>query len=272
MGPNPSHIRLGRQPGAGAQVPAPDTPPPDTWRCAGLHIGPLPGSIYNFLPDKYSELGRLLLSVATSDWGFASTAIGYLAGALVAEFSLARDTGGPARATLVPREVSQYTARWGRVGLWVLVGVLAAATGLPAVVPLEQGNHLYPTVPKFALMAALGLGVAVCAEAMFRAIVRRPQRFTDPALLEADDAVRASSVHACLGASVAMLMVLLGHMLNDIGLNTTSSAVRSWSFFVGVVLVLATMTTWSHYGMNHTWIVRRRSASRAAATSQAQSL
>lgn len=237
----------------------------------GFTLVTLPGAIYNFLPDKSSELGRLLVGVATGNWGFAATAIGYLAGALVAEFSLARETRGPARATLVPREVSQYTARWGRVGLWVLVGALAAATALPAVVPLEQEIRPYPTVLTFTLMAALGLGVAVCTEGMFRAIVRRPQRFTDPALLEADDAVRASSVHACLGASLAMLMVLLGHMLNDISLNTTSPALRSWSFFMGIVLVLATITTWSHYGMNHTWIVRRRSTPCAAATSQPQS-
>ena len=40
-------------------------------------------------------------------------------------------------------------------------------------------------------------------------MVRRPQPFTSPSLVAADDAIRAQSVHAIAGAGLALLLVAL---------------------------------------------------------------
>jgi hypothetical protein len=135
--------------------------------------------------------------------------IGYLLGALCAELSLARPMGATRRAaSLTPRELTDYLPRrllraQRLLGVAVVVGV--PVTGL---VP-------YPPAAADVDWSALAIGAAafgafaVGLEALERWVVRRPQPFTSPSLVAADDAIRAQSVHAIAGAGLALLLVVL---------------------------------------------------------------
>jgi hypothetical protein len=135
--------------------------------------------------------------------------IGYLLGALCAELSLARPMDATRRtASLAPRELADYLPRrllraQRALGVVVALGVLV--TGL---VP-------YPPAASDVDWVALAIGAvafglfAIGVEALERWVVRRPQPYTGPSLVAADDAIRAQSVHAIAGAGLALLLVAL---------------------------------------------------------------
>jgi hypothetical protein len=57
--------------------------------------------------------------------------------------------------------------------------------------------------------AALAAAFTVGVETLERWLVRRPQPYTDPSLVAADDAVRAESVRSVAGSGLALLLVTL---------------------------------------------------------------
>jgi hypothetical protein len=120
---------------------------------------------------------------------FGAIFLGYLAGVLAAELAFARPASG--RASLAPRELSQYLPRWTVVAQRGLTG--AAAVGA-----------VFTDAPGFAI-AVLVFGAAL--EAIERRLVRRPQPFTAPELVAADDAIRGQSIRAIAGAGLALLLL-----------------------------------------------------------------
>jgi hypothetical protein len=135
--------------------------------------------------------------------------IGYLLGALCAELSLARPMGASRRAaSLAPRELADYLPRrllLAQRGLGVAVAVGLIVTGL---VPYPDAATDVNWVGVAIGAAAFG-AFAAGLEALERWVVRRPQPFTNPSLVAADDAIRAQSVHAIAGAGLARLLVAL---------------------------------------------------------------
>jgi hypothetical protein len=133
--------------------------------------------------------------------------IGYLLGALLAEVSLARPLDpGRRSASLVPRELADYLPRrlvlaQRALGLAVLLGVVAIAA-----VPYPTGTTK-PDALGLLAGGAFFAAFAAALEALERWLVRRPQPFTGPALVAADDAIRAQSVHSLAGAGLALLLV-----------------------------------------------------------------
>src|SRR4051812_23949359 len=120
---------------------------------------------------------------------FGAIFAGYLAGVLWAELAFARPASG--RASLAPREPAQYLPRYALLAQRAL-GLAAAAGALAA--------GLYG-------VAAGVLALAAGLEAIERWLVRRPQPFTDAALVAADDAIRAESIRAVAGAGLALLLL-----------------------------------------------------------------
>jgi len=135
--------------------------------------------------------------------------IGYLAGALCAELSMARRVESAERsASLIPRTLEDYLPRrlmyaQRALGLAVIVGVFALG-----VVPHE---HQVAAPTWLALLTGAGLcaGFVVALEALERWVVRRPQPYTTSTRLAADDAIRAQSVHALAGSGLALLLMAL---------------------------------------------------------------
>jgi len=134
--------------------------------------------------------------------------VGYLAGALCAELTVGRPLGARRRAaSLVPRELTGYLSPR------LLAGQRAAAAGAAvglvamAAVPYPDSISIPATaslVAAAAAVVALGAGL----EAVERWLVRRPQPYTGPALVAADNAIRAQSVQAFAGAGLALLLLL----------------------------------------------------------------
>jgi hypothetical protein len=115
-----------------------------------------------------------------------------------------------------------------RSGELVILGFHSDGSGAPYAGPMEAyigyllgaaGTLVIGLVPSplasetdWAVLAggAVFFGAfAVALEALERWVVRRPQPFTSPSLVAADDAIRAQSVHAIAGAGLALLLVTL---------------------------------------------------------------
>ena len=67
-----------------------------------------------------------------------------------------------------------------------------------------------PGALSLALGALLAVGFGAGLEAIERWLVRRPQPYTSPSLVAADDAIRAQSIHAVAGAGLALLLLFCG--------------------------------------------------------------
>ena len=139
---------------------------------------------------------------------FGGLIAGYMIGSLWAGLSPARSTPGATRAaTLAPRRLEDYLPGRLRWGLWVIGGLTSAMAVAGTVVERPE----YPSVTvSGSLMWIAGMAVAVAAavEAAQRWILRRPQPFVAPDLVEADDAVRSSSIHALAGSGICCLLLL----------------------------------------------------------------
>ena len=141
---------------------------------------------------------------------FGTIFAGYLLGALWAEVSLARPVAGARRtASLVRRELADYLppnlVRAQR-GLAAAATLGALAVG---VVPYDDSVST-PGALSLALGALLAVGFGAGLEAIERWLVRRPQPYTSPSLVAADDAIRAQSIHAVAGAGLALLLLFCG--------------------------------------------------------------
>ena len=119
---------------------------------------------------------------------FSGLIAGYMIGSLWAGLSPARSTPGATRAaTLAPRRLEDYLPGRLRWGLWVIGGL----TGALAVAGTVVDRPEYPSVTvSGSLIAIAGMAIAIAAA------------------VEADDAVRSSSIHALAGSGICCLLLL----------------------------------------------------------------
>jgi uncharacterized membrane protein len=189
--------------------------------------------------------------------------IGYLLGALCAEVSLARPRD-PARraASLVPRELDGYLPRrlllaQRALGVAVVLGVIV--TGLLPY-PSAAAD---PDWSALASGAAFFGAFAVGLEVLERWIVRRPQPFTSPSLVAADDAIRAQSVHALAGSGLALLLVALSGVFAV--LTVSDVDLLSWTMWLPAVAAFVLSILACRDIGQQPWRVRRRVDRRAGA-------
>jgi hypothetical protein len=162
--------------------------------------------------------------------------VGYLFGALCAEVSLARPVD-PARrsASLVPRDLADYLPRrllyvQRALGLAVVLGVLTLG-----LVPYDS----QAAEPEWlGLLGGAGAFAAFAGglEALERWLVRRPQPFTSPSLVAADDAIRAQSVHSLAGSGLALLLVACSGIFAVLA--RADLAVLRWTMWLPAVVAL----------------------------------
>jgi hypothetical protein len=189
--------------------------------------------------------------------------IGYLLGALCAEVSLARPRD-PARrsASLVPRELEAYLPRrlllaQRALGVAVVLGVIV--TGLVPYPSSASEPDWSALVPGAAFFGAFAAGL----EALERWIVRRPQPFTSPSLVAADDAIRAQSVHALAGSGLALLLVALSGVFAV--LTVSDLDVLSWTMWLPALAAFVLSILACRDIGQQPWHVRRRVDRRAGA-------
>jgi hypothetical protein len=181
--------------------------------------------------------------------------LGYLVGALYAEISLVRPRDPSRRsATLVPRELDDYLSprlRWLQRGL-----ALAAVAGIIGIrlAPYDEKVRHFSWVG-VVVGAAVVLGFAFALERLERWLIRRPQPFTSPSLLAADDAIRAQSVHSLAGSGLAVLCLLCSSAA--VALAVSDVSILRWTMWVpGVVFFFAAFDVVQRFG-HRAWRVRR---------------
>jgi hypothetical protein len=196
--------------------------------------------------------------------GFGTIFVGYLAGALVAELSLVRPIG-PARraARLAPRTLADYLPY--RFVLAQRALAVVAGLGLLAIAVVPYPDSVSsPGLPSSIAMAAGVLAFAAGVEAVERWFVRRPQPFTNPALVVADDAIRGQSIRAVAASTLSLLLLLCC----GLALGLQGSAVETFraTMVVPAVACLLLSLLACRDVSQDTWRVRR-SAGRGAAAS-----
>jgi hypothetical protein len=205
--------------------------------------------------------GRLLVLGFYSDGSGAPYAapleayIGYLVGAVCAELSMARPRD-PARrsASLVPRELEDYLPRrlllaQRALGVAVVFGTLVM--GLVPFPPGTSGPSWSQQVTGAVLFAAFAIGL----EVLERWIVRRPQPYTSPSLVAADDAIRAQSVHALSGSGLALLLVLLSGVFAV--LTASDVDVLRWTMWLPALVAFILSVRACLWIAQQPWRVRR---------------
>jgi hypothetical protein len=175
-------------------------------------LGALCGAVLPSLVDLVVN-GRLqVLGFATDGsaapfQGPLTILLGYLAGALWAEVSLARPLGADRRrASLVPRELHDYLPRRVLAAQRALGAVAVLGILLAGVVPFDPARAAEPSWGE--LLAGAGVIAAFTAglELLERWLVRRAQPFTSASMTAVDDAIRSQSVHSLAGSGVALLL------------------------------------------------------------------
>ena len=126
--------------------------------------------------------------------------LGWFAGAVIAEWRIARaPSSGTRRALLVPRRLADHLPDVPRyaAGLAFAVPLLAVAVGVVAVHTARER------------LVVLGWGVLTLAVAgalvlVARHVLPRPQVVGPPDVLAADEAIRSRSLHVLAGSAVAL--------------------------------------------------------------------
>jgi hypothetical protein len=196
--------------------------------------------------------------------GFGAIFIGYLIGVLCAEVTLARPTDGARRsASLERRELADYLPRHTVLSQRIAAVAGALGTLVIAIVPYADGVST-PGGRSLVLVAAGVLAFGAGLEAIERWLVRRPQPYTSPPLVAADDAIRAQSVQAVAGAGLALLLLYCcGIALGLAGSEVT--ALHATMGVAGAVLLILSLLACRGIG-DGSWTVRRaRTAGEASA-------
>src|SRR4051812_17274567 len=161
---------------------------------------------------EYAVSGRVqILGFGTdgesAPLAFGTIFVGYLLGALCAEVLPGRAARGARRAaSLIRRQLEDYLPR--RVILAQRGLAVMGAAGVVAIAFVPYDDSISnPSRPALLLGSLLVLAAGAGLEAVERWLVRRPQPYTGPALVAADDAMRAQSIRTAAGAGLALLLL-----------------------------------------------------------------
>lgn len=191
-------------------------------------------------------------------------AAGYLVGTLLAEFSHQRLVTGETRAaSLTPRTMDDYVPSYVPQ-LLDGIAVAAGAFLLPLYLwgPKVQGLTTNEAGVVLGGIAAALLPLII--KKFLERMVERPQPAVSEELVAADDAMRASSMHAVSGAGLSGSLLLLGTLAFTVGV-TSAIGVFQWVLPVaGSALWVGSLVVWLKLGIRPSWKVRRRSRSARA--------
>src|ERR1700736_952701 len=187
---------------------------------------------------------------------------GYLLGAVIAEATFLRQLGaqtGVRSAALTPRALLDYVPRLSVWGLRALPAVLIVLAVLYALVPKHPETPSDVSATLALTASALLVVVALCVERLLQARVGRQQPVINAELVAADDAIRASSIHALSGAGVGLVLVGIGAVLFALHDSSTDDPLRAWLGYPATLAILLALLSWIRLGHPRTWRVRRSS-------------
>jgi hypothetical protein len=179
---------------------------------------------------------------------------GYFTGALLSELRQARRPTGVRSASLEPREVANYVPRWALRWLATVAGIAVALVFMRVALPRHSARG--STTSVLAIYAAVAVGVVALATSAANRIVRRPQPVDEPSVVGADDAVRSASVHALVGAGLALALLIVSKESWAVAVSTRVAPVE---FLCGIGSVAAyglAIASWTTL-TSAAWQVRR---------------
>lgn len=186
---------------------------------------------------------------------------GYLLGAMIAETTFLRPLRAPGElrsASLIPRALGDYVAPFAVWALRLLPLVTVGMAALYAFVPKQDARPVDPSVQFVVLISGVLVVFAIAVELILRAIVGRAQPVTSPELAAADDAIRASSIHAFSGAAIGMLLVGVGWAVFSVGTITSVRALHGALPWLAIVAISMAVYAWIYLGHPRTWRVRHQ--------------
>lgn len=200
-------------------------------------VGALVGGV---TPMVASALGARL--DPGSPWWMAW--IGYFAGALLGAWWPHPVGDRPKRvALLVPRRVTDYVSRRALIVAAAML-VAGTASAVVAAVGPRRDDAWGPGRAGIVVSMVLALVVAAVCITTMRRVVDRAQPGDSPAMVAADDALRASALAVTNGAGLSMIAVLCG----SAAFNTASFSdvqLARWVLpWVGVAMMLVAYGTW----------------------------
>ena len=207
---------------------------------------------------KYRLKGALIGLVIPFQLGVVGLemALGYLLGALYAEFTQERPVdSGTRAATLAPRSVEDYLPSYVLVVLRAVSASMAVLMPLYLWGPAREGSGA-PQVSAI-LGGAYAAVLPLVIEYLLRRMVAQPQPALSGDLLAADDAIRSSSIHAVAGAGACASMLLLGTFSAVTGLTSDITALRWILPAFGAMAFAGGVAMWLTVGLTASWKVRR---------------
>jgi hypothetical protein len=218
---------------------------------AGAGIGFLASPIYVGISGRPFPLGDSWVALAVG---------GYLVAAVAAEATFLRPS--PAltsdrAATLSPRRLTDYIPS---ATIWAIRSLPLVAVALSlvyGVAPKDPQRELDPSATLVLVVSAVLVVFAIAIETTLRAIVARPQPAMSEDIVAADDAVRASSIHALSGAAVALILLAAGWDFVSVGEVTSVTILIQVLPWLGVLTDVAALAAWIGLGHPRSWRVQR---------------
>lgn len=195
--------------------------------------------------------------------GWRALLVGYLVGAAAAGVAPLPVSNGLRTALVSPRRLPAYVPWWALAGVR-LVPLLALSL-YPLYAWAEAGREQsgMPTLGQFAGGAAVTAVLALGTEVLARAVLRRRQPAVARDLVQADDAVRSSSLHAVIGAGLAAELLLLADQLWDVLVALKPEAspalvmLRHTLTGLSFLAFLLALASWVHLVRPRSAVVRR---------------
>jgi hypothetical protein len=211
---------------------------------------------------RWRVAGLLTSVVLSAVWGWHNHGLtfgslqllsGWFAGAVIAEWRIARPPAGRLRAaSLQPREAAAYVSRTDRLAPTIVAALTAALVMVGLFLHASHDVHLPALVTPMAAAAALA-GVARLVE---QRILDRPQPFTAADVVAADDAMRSRSLHVVSGAVTVLVLSCLFFQcasLAETYAHTTTGGGLNGVASIGSIV--AAIAGWNM--ANRRWAVRR---------------
>jgi hypothetical protein len=224
-----------------------------TLQAAGAGLGFLASPIYVGISERPFPLGDSWVALAIG---------GYLVATVVAEatFLRSRTPNSVRGAALLPRSLADYVPKAAIWAIRILPLVSVGLAVLYGVVPKNPQRPLDPSSTFLLVASALLVTFAIAIETTLRAIVARPQPAMIEDAVEADDAVRASSIHGLSGASVALMLLTGGWELVSAGEVTSVTILSQVLPWLGVLVDVTALAAWIFIGHPRSWRVDREVA------------
>ncbi len=218
---------------------------------AGATAGWLSSPVYVGISGRPFLLGDSWVALALG---------GYLLGAVIAEVLVARAPLAPPGmrfAALTPRVLSDYIPAATSWSLRILPVVTVALAAVYAAIPKDPSRTVDQGVILVVVASILVVAFAVAFEWILRRIVARPQPVVAADLIAADDAIRASSIHALSAGAIALLLLGAGWALASVGTVSSVGPLGQTLLWAGLVTDVAALAAWAVLAHPRNWQVHR---------------